>query len=372
MPNLFKFTPGPNGPTDLEGGEVVNNAESIVWTERYRDAGDFKIKAPLSSGLREFLPIGTFVSHSDTFEVMIVENHHIKEDPDKDPALEISGRSFESWLENRVTGLNQVRASNLILEYELSADNSWDQAVQLVNDHVAESGAHAADFIPDVFASSVVPGSGTSVARTFPREDVYRSLKNLLVVDNIGVKTHRPHSFAGSFSPTAIVLVVHNGVDHSDKVIFSVKSGDLDGAEYLWSDKTYKNAAVIVGQYINVFSAPTWDPKNFYRKYLIVDGSDIDGRFDAAPTGGTLTNVMNKMQNRGLQAITNQNRIALIGADISELSKYEYRKDYNIGDIVTVDASYGQMRPMRVIEFTEIMDENEYKAYPTLELPEPE
>ena len=71
---LFKFVPGTT-PTVLEQGQVINGYTSATWTERYSELGEFEIQTQLSSGLREFLPIGTLISHSNTLDVMIVENH---------------------------------------------------------------------------------------------------------------------------------------------------------------------------------------------------------------------------------------------------------------------------------------------------------
>jgi hypothetical protein len=45
---------------------------------------------------------------------------------------------------------------------------------------------------------------------------------------------------------------------------------------------------------------------------------------------------------------------------------YNYRTDYNVGDIVGVDGEYNTSTTMRVIEYVEIEDENGESGYPTL------
>ena len=91
--DLFKFIPGAD-PTVLEVGASINGATSIMWTERYSDPGEFEIVAPLSSGLLQFLPLGTIISHTNTLEAMIVENHNIKDEEDVDPIVSITGEAL--------------------------------------------------------------------------------------------------------------------------------------------------------------------------------------------------------------------------------------------------------------------------------------
>lgn len=95
--DLFRF----NDPNTFTSGQTIDEWDSASWTERYRDPGEFEIKAKLSSGLREFLPLGTLISHHKTLEVMVVENHQIAEDVDSDPLLTITGRSLQTLLESR-------------------------------------------------------------------------------------------------------------------------------------------------------------------------------------------------------------------------------------------------------------------------------
>src|SRR6478735_7894203 len=118
--NLFKFNVVTD-PTALDSGQYINGVESLMWVERYLEPGEFEIKAPLSSGLRDFLPLGTLISHIDTMEVMIVENHQVIEEETADPTIVITGRTFDTYLENRIVGMNLARAGSTLSEYILAA-----------------------------------------------------------------------------------------------------------------------------------------------------------------------------------------------------------------------------------------------------------
>lgn len=366
--DLFKFKPGAD-PTVLEQGAAINGATSISWTERYREAGEFEIVAPMSAGLVSFLPLGTIISHTNTLEAMIVENQNIKDEEDTDPIVSITGRSLEVLLEDRIVGSNLASANSLLTPYAMAAANSWAQAKQLINEHI-QTPTDPDDRLPNIYGETTLTGTGTSEARTIGRENLHKVLIDLLAIDNLGVKVIRRNPFGQYGAADRTYYWIHQGVDRTSAVIFSWKAGDLDTAEYFWSNRKYANSVLVVGRYVNV-KVHTPGYTGFARSMMTIKADDIDGHLDTVPSGATLTDIVTKMQVRGRAALSNQSRINLIRADISEISKYAYRRDYNMGDIVTVDGNFGEIAPMRVVEYVEIQDENEERGHPTLETPDP-
>jgi hypothetical protein len=363
---VFKFISS-GEPTILTEGRMIQKVKSIMWTERYRDSGEFEIVGQLSSGLREFLPIGTLLSHADTLEVMFVDNHEIDEDENEDPIIKITGRSLEAYLENRIVGTNLIRGSSLIREYSLAATYTWNQIVTLINDHI-NNATYVDDHLENIVATSIVTGTGVSEIRVIKPDDLYKTVSNLLDIDDLGIKIIRRNTFnAPNGSATQTIFCIHKGTDRSNNVIFSWKARDVDKIEYLWSDKKLKTSAMIIGRYVNTF-VDTGGTK-YNRKTMIVNADDIDGALTAPPAGAALTDVVNKMKVRGSQALSSQNRITITRADISNISKYQYRVDFNVGDLVTLDGNFGQIAIMRVVEYVEIQDENGETGHPTFSVP---
>jgi len=365
--DLFKYHPGPD-PTQLEQGDAINGAASVMWVERYREPGEFEITAPLSSGLLQFLPLGTMISHTNTLEVMIVENHNIKDEEDVDPFVSITGRSLELILEDRVVGSNLVQTNNVLVPYVIAAQPSAAQVSIMINEHI-DHPTDPDDKLENFDAWTGIT-TGTSEPRTIGRISLHKAVVEILAVDNLGIKSVRRNPFGGDGNDVHTHFIIHNGVDRSASVIFSRKAGDLEGSEYLWSNRKYFNSAMVVGRYVNV-KVHTPGYSGYSRSMMVVQADDIDGHLDVVPVGAVLTDIVAKMQTRGRAAMAAQSRINLVRADISEISKYHYRRDYNIGDIVTVDGNFGEIAPMRVVEYVEIQDENEEKGHPTLETPNP-
>ena len=251
------------------------------------DAGEFKIEAPLSTGLRDFLPQGTLISHQDTLEVMIVEDHQISDDG-TDPKLTITGRSLDSYLENRIVGQNLARAGTTVSDYILAAAYTSVQAAKLINDHInATSVSDANDALTNVVGNTLVTTitGGVVEARTMKPANVYSALNEILKIDDLGIKSLRRSDFTVDAALSASTLLrVHNGTDKTNKVHFAWYSGDFSKLEYLFSQRALKTSAMVIGRW--VWTIVDRSQTKYDRRMMIVDASDFDNKLAAAPTAG--------------------------------------------------------------------------------------
>lgn len=368
--DLFKFT-NPTAPTRMEGGKFLKDTISKMWVERYREAGEFEIKSYVSSGLRKELPLGTFVSHTDTKEIMIVDDHKIETSDDEEDTLIVTGRSFESYLENRVVGSNITFphvGDSETMDVSLGPEFSGQQARTLILNHTITSRLIDDNNAIPYFEVLCLASGEDSLERVLKRGDLYSAVKQILEEDNLGIKSVRPYPGSPATNDINTVLIIHSGEDKSKTVIFSYDSGEIEKADYLWSVRKLKNTAMVSGRWVETLV--TTPLTGYARRMMFVDASDIDGKYNELPTGDRVTRLVALMQKRGKQALAAQKEIALIGVNASKTaSKYVYRKDYNIGDIITVDGEYNEQAKMRVSEYVEIEDQQGTVAYPTLTLP---
>jgi len=378
--DIFRFNFGEDFWLQLTYGEYINGIRSIVWTERYAEPGEFEIQAPLSSDIRAKLPIGCLISHVDTPEIMMVENHEIKEQKEgEETMISITGRSLLAFLEARIIGNQDARQYGYIQEYVLDSSQTPPWQIQLlINDNFsgwANTDDGVAGFRAFTYLPAAVPPYETAL-RVVPKGDVLKAVLELLSSSDLGIRTIR-RGWAGRQDPLDTpaysewnILEIHEGENKINSVIFSWKSGDLDAINYLFSNKKTKNAAIVVGRYMWV-NIDDGDPfhTDYFRRQMVVDGSDIDEGFTEPPVGVDYDAVRAKMIERGRIAISTQNNIVLGQTDVSEVTNYQYRRDYNVGDLVALDANFEQIAVMRVIEYTEIKDENGESGHPTLALP---
>lgn len=403
---IFKFRTSGADATILDQGEVINGLTSVLWVERYREAGEFTLTAPATSDIKAKLPLGTFISHMNTYEVMVVENHAVKEDENGTQEISITGRTMEVILEQRGIGSNMVRVDppvDQLVEYALTASDTWVQGIELIADHIDPDNliddnnqffnieatydvgglTTPFEYDPTVlpwYADATEPAGSGSNYRAFKRGDVYSALMELLAVDDLGIKTIRPGPWvlpgpiglpgpwtATVFGPTT-AFVIHNGKNRSHKIIFSYQNGEIESAEYLWSNKKLKTHALVQGKWVERLVGDV-GVTGYDRRVMYVDGAFIDESFDVAPAGADLTAIKDSMDVYGAMLLAAQTNVSLIKVEVKKTpSNLAYRTDYNIGDIVRIEGNYETVSLARVVEYVEVYNQAGESGYPTLSL----
>lgn len=374
--DIFSFK-NPNATMQMESGKIVNGLTSKMWIERYDEAGEFTLVGPVSAQLRQELPIGSFVSHKDTREVMIVENHEINDSQDQESKITITGRGFETYFEQRIVGSNRSFphfATGGDMRFLLPAQNTWDQIVHLVNQHL--SPGYLDDDTNSIAYFTINAGTigvpGEIVSRRLDTRTVYDVMVELLKIDNLGVKIIRPGVWSPIHPSPNLLVRIHRGINRSAHVIFSYDTGEIVNADYLWSNKNLKTSALVTGKWVqtivNLPGFPYYD-----RRMMEVDGSDLDDQYDEGTAAFVQSVIEADLKKRGREALKKQKDINLTKAETSKRTiDSRYRVDFDVGDIVTVVGDYNESTLMRITEFVEIEDENGSVSYPTLNLPNPE
>lgn len=367
--DLFKFIPG-SDPSYLEQGQAINKFKTATWIERYVEPGEVTITAPVSSRLREFLPLGSLVSHTNTEEVMMIENAEIDEDvKDGEPEIVLSGRSLECWLEQRIVGDDIEHYPGLVVgyfPYVLVFETSWEQAKELIRLHINDvfniSNDEVAGIVPISNQQHIQPTT-TTAERLVNPTNVHAAVMELLAIDGFGIKTVRPN--ATNVDPLTTELRIHNGVDRRDSVIFSHIKGDLQRARYLFSNKSLKTDYYCYSTYLVARSDSGITGLN--RRVMAVDCTDMDQALTPDEISGPLGGQVGEaMYARGEMLLRNQIAKAILSTNISNKTRFQFRKDYDVGDIVTVNGNYDTSAIMRVTEHVEFQDENGESGYPTL------
>src|SRR5436190_4933863 len=86
---------------------LIENWNSLVWTERYSSFGDFQLVSNHISDVLELLPLGgpldppTLVSIEGSTVPMVVESHKIEKPKNGINQIVTTGRSFETILDRR-------------------------------------------------------------------------------------------------------------------------------------------------------------------------------------------------------------------------------------------------------------------------------
>lgn len=355
-------------PNTRQPAKLVENYDSLIWTERFNTVGDFQIETGAVDAFMTLLPEGTMLTLRETNHVMIVETHKIDRKKNTPQKLTITGRSFESVLDRRVA-IQSVAALTGGTDWNVVAPAPWDIAYYVMN-YVATGNIDALDVYPSWVSlpqpSDYLTSGGPNKAWAVPRgkllDVVLGFLQQELPADPSttpttparaphGIRTVRPAEGA-----TSLAIQIYNGTDRSGTVYFDATRDLLDDGTYLFSKKDSAN----VGYYVasgqaGKMSEVTPEPTGLARRVTLVDASST-AISDVAILRGQVS-----------QALTEAHETAMFDGSINQdLSPYKYGVDYNLGDIVKVVGDYGLSTNSRVTEYIRSEDSQGVKSYPTL------
>lgn len=346
---------------------LVQKVKSIEWIERYQELGEFTIITDATDAMRNQLYLGALITHSETRDIMMVENHQIDESVNEDSVLTVTGRSLFAFLENRMATGNNFPQKNPVTDesflYDFPKDTTVNNTITLLRDHIGSGttpAITAADTLPNVVVTATFTGSDSTREMVVKRGQLYREVARLLEEMDAGLKIIRP----APGTSDRCTWRLHKGTDVSSSVMFSANYGDLDSTKYFWSIKKKKNAALVTGAYTQTVMR-SLGGTGFNMRVLYVDAGDYDFKpnQDSSSEIATATNVLTR---RGNEALSEYRETTLLETKIVANTRYTYRKDYDIGDIVWVRGNYGISQKMRVVEFAEFEDEFGRTGIPTL------
>jgi hypothetical protein len=349
---------------------LVQNVKSIEWIERYQEPGEFTITTDATDAMRNQLYLGALITHSETFDIMMIENHQIDESVNEDPVLTVTGRSLFAFLENRMATGNNFPQKNPVTDeiflYDFPKDTTINNTKKLLSEHIGTANTFgatvnaitAADTLPNVVVTATFTGSDSTREMVVKRGQLYREVARLLEEMGAGLKIIRPAPGTSG----RCTWQLHKGTDVSSLVIFSADYGDLDSTKYFWSIKKKKNAALVTGAYTQTVMR-SLGGTGFNMRVLYVDAGDYDFKPVSPSEIDAATNILIR---RGNEELANYPETTLLETKIVANTRYTYRKDYDIGDIVWVRGNYGISQKMRVVEFAEFEDEFGRTGIPTL------
>lgn len=376
---------------------LIEGYRSMIWAERYFTNGDFELVTPKIEATRAVLPEGSFISLLDSKEVMRVETHAIKVNERGVPELNLTGRTTETFLENR-TALGLYREPwNSMKNWttaEVLAYYLWTYMVETAGQDPSKvGGTHNSN---DDIANIVVTDSSTLVevakAWSLQEGEVYAQLKDILTLGMLGIRGIRPPGTTGNvvtfdtsgggtrgdISRTSVPdisglrLDVYNGLDRTrfqsirEPVIFHYDAGHINSPSYLFSIKDWKNVAMVSSSIGNTevwpetgTTPPGTPPTGLDRRVLYVDGGTQGDTLLADFTASVIQ--------KGMVELAKHIRRILFDGAIAPDSPYIYGRDYALGDQVSLIAKYGFEAEMLVAEYVRTEDSAEGdRGYPTL------
>lgn len=339
---------------------VFDQFESLIWTERFVEEGDFELVIRSTHESRGAFVTNTFLAMNESYRVMRVDTVEDSVDTDGKATLTVKGLSIESIFRDRV-----AQESLGALKYPLVGTPA-NIARQVFADICVTKKLDINDGIPFYVPGNFFPtdtiGEPTAVVpMVLDPMTLYDALIKILKPYDLGFRLVR------QFDTSKVYFNVYSGSDRTSSqstlpaVVFSPDLENLQNTTALSTAAGAKNVAYVYSDYGNVKVYPlTVDPDvdGFERRILLVK-ADIEEGTPAPEAAALMTQI-------GEEELANHRAFSAFDGELNQHSTYRYGVDYQLGDLVELRNVDGATNNMRVTEQIFVSDSEGERSYPTL------
>lgn len=341
---------------------LIDVFESLIWTERYYEAGNFELYTLMDSNLFSMIEPDDILWLKDSDQVMLIEETEISTDVETGTHLKISGRSLESVLERRIIWNQTVLNGN------------FQNAIKrLLNENVISPSIPERKIPNVVFVDSTDPAiTGLTISAQFTGDNLYDTLKTLCETYEVGFRIILDDQNRLCFSLYAGADRSYDQVENP-YVIFSPKFENLVDSNFLESSKTLKTVALVAGedsgQNRRTRVVSVSDGTGLDRREMYVDARDIQSERD----DGTVipdAEYLASLDHRGEQKLAENTYVKAFEGGIETHNMFVYGVDFFKGDIVQIENEFQIASKVRILEIIRSEDESGYSVYPTFSVKE--
>lgn len=331
---------------DFQG--IIENQRSLLWNRQYNETGDFELHCPITPYNIKLLKRGSLVWKKGSVDAGIIESRHMEEDADNNEII-VSGRFLTAYMDRRLirptfdfSGLAEV-AMRTILSNAVAIPH-----VQL--------------------------GTLQGYTDTIEFQATYKKL--LSTMQKIAKQTQLGFRFRPDFTAKTITFEVYKGLDRSmgqsdrARVIFSETFRNLNRAVYEENDQVYSNICYVGGKGEGadrvIVAVGDTSSTGLARREVFVNGSDISDE--------NLTDAQykNKLRQRGREKLAECAYYNSVECEAIPYGNFEYLKDYDLGDIVTIRKSTWDIgENLRLTGVTEVYENGTQTIQPVFGEPVP-
>lgn len=350
----------------LRREHVIDEFESLIWTERFQQYGDFQLDIYSNYRARSLLKPGVYLAMNKSNYVMKIESVEDGVSDQGEKKLVVKGRSLEALLYDRV-----AYAANT----DTTTTPKWTitdvpAAVcrKIFHDICVVGILDPGDVIPFINEGRFMPND-TIVEPVDPvtvdisPTTVYDAILQISQVWNLGFRILRQQDMSKLWFDIYVGSDRTTGQTLLPPVVFAPEMDNLQNTKELTSIEGTKNVAYVYSpEGFQVVYAEGVDPEveGFERHVLPVDASDI--------TSESVTDIAAALYQRGYEELSKYRTYQAFDGEISQSSRYVYGRDYNLGDVLETRNVDGVTNNMRVTEQIFVEDKEGERSYPTLTL----
>lgn len=356
---------------------VVDNYESLVWTDKAKECGDFELYMYYDPDLWNTIKMGTFLRIKDSEHTMMVNKRDLKDTFEDAPRMIFTGKSMEYIVSRRV------------VYKQIDVTETPGNIVNKLLDENCIDGPFLQQFAPDPIDPDkkyrVITGlyrdasnwrqelGDSQISKQYLGQNIYEAISDL-------VKTYS--------SPMCYIFVHHTddnrwrwrlgtGFDRSwnqgtnDWVTFSSDFNNLKSSEFVQDNEKYANAFYVTGAdpgdkrprpAVTLERAESDNPQSGFisgtnRREKWIDGSNVKLK-DSDNHDIPIRTYMDELRSYGYASMREYTTETNFIGDVDPNVQWVYMRDYYIGDIVNVIDDMGNGARCAIDGMTITADKN--------------
>lgn len=341
--------------TELNHIDIIDAYESLIWTDRYDEYGDFELYTAIDSEILQVLQQDRYLLTQNSEHAMIIESIFVDTDIELGNHLRISGKSLESILQRRIIWGRKTISGNLqngiktLLEECIISPTDADRRID--------------NF---VFEESTDPAiTELEIKAQYTGDELYEVIHKICVEHGLGFKVTLNEN-------KQFVFKLYAGLDRSydqitnPYVIFSSNFDNIVSSNYMESKSALKTVTLIAGEGEGAARkfASVGGGVGLNRRELFTDARDISSDNEDGTTISDEEYIL-QLEQRGREKLSECTEVTSFEGEADVSSTFKYLDDFFIGDIVQIINEYGHNTKIRITEI--VMSENGegLSVYPT-------
>lgn len=325
--------------TDFRRIRLIDEYISLIWTDRYNEAGDFELYLNASLENVKTFQIGMYLSSTSSEHMMIIETVEIKSDIEDGSKLIISGRSLESILSRRIVW-NQTVFEN---------KNIQDIIFELLKDSIISpnnASRKIDNFIFERLENTQV--NTVRLDKQYTGDNIYTVIHELCEQYGLGFKLIRVNN--------QFRFGLYMGKNHTHGtdsfVTFSPRFDNLISSNVITSIRDNVNIACVAGEgegaSRKIISAGT-ETSGIERMELFVDARSVSSKTEN-DTVISPEQYKSILLQKGMEELNVHQSKTTIESEVDYNGIFKYKKDFDVGDVVNVSNEFGYSGKLRITE----------------------
>ena len=330
---------------DLTAVGLIDDYESLIWTPRYFEPGDFEIYTKASEKNLSLLQLDRYVTRPDSDMIGIIETVRIESNPETGDHIIATGRDLASILDRRIVW---------------SLTNIEDTVEKGVRRLLTENfiSPTLSDRKMENFVLGASQGFTETMSAQYGGDNILEVVVTLCKQNGYGFRVVLNDEKNFEFQ-------MYRGTDRSYNqnvnpyIVFAPEFENIVSSNYNHDKSTLKNACNVWGEG-EEFSLKTMgvgSVSGLDRREMFVEAMDITSELDDGSTLST-SQYNSLLIERGRESLAENPATITFEGEVESVRQYVFGRDYFLGDIVTVKNSYGVTEHPRVIEVIQSHDEN--------------